>query len=70
MKGRETITGMACGLTNYVRGVVFYEVSEFRDVATVDDPTCLCGLVELFLNFCTELVCGAGLPVRSPVEGV
>ena len=59
-----------CGLTNDVRGIVLYYVSDFRNVAAVDDPTGLRGLVKLLSDFCTEFVCGAGSPVWSPMEGI
>jgi len=67
---REVVSGTRCALTDDVRGIVFDDVSEFRYVATIHDPTGLCGLVEPFLDFCTEFICGAGSPVRPPMEGI
>ena len=57
-------------LTYDVRGIVLYEVSKFRGVATVNDPTSVRSLVKLCLDFVTELICGTGLPVRPPMEGI
>ena len=57
-------------LTDDVCGVVPYEGSEFREVATVDDPTGLCGIVKPFLDFCTKFLCRAGSPVWPPVKGI
>ena len=69
VKGRNR-PGEIGELTNDVRSVVLYEVSDFRGVAAVDDPAGLCRLIESFLDFCAEFVCGAGLPVRLPMEGI
>lgn len=70
IKERETISGATRGLTDDVRGFGFREVSDLREVATVDDPTGLCSVVKLFLNLRTKFVCGAGLPVGPPVENI
>jgi len=59
-----------CRLTDDIRGIVLDDVPDFRDVAAVDDLTGFCGLVEFLLDFCTEFVCGAGSPIRSPMEGI
>ena len=58
------------GLTDDVRGIVLHDVSKFRDAATVDNPTGLRGLVKLYLDFGTKLICRAGSPVRFPMEGI
>ena len=58
------------GLTDDVCGVVPHEGSKFHEVATVDDPTGLRGLVEFFLDLRAEFLCGAGSPVWPPVEGI
>lgn len=56
--------------TDDIRGIILDEVSNFGGVTAIDDPTGLCGLVELFLDFRTEFVCGAGSPVWSPMEDI
>ena len=62
--------GTGCAHTDDICGIVFDEVSNFRRIAAIHDPTGLCGLVEPFLDFRTEFVCGACSPVRSPMEGI
>ena len=69
-RGRRRLLERMCGLTDDVRSIVLHDVADFRDVAAIYDPTGLCGLVELFLDFHTKLVCGAGSPVRSPMDGI
>lgn len=56
--------------TDDVRGIVLDEISNFRGVATINNPTGLCRLVEPFLDFRTEFVRGAGSPAWSPMEGI
>ena len=55
------------GLTDDIRSIILNYASKFRGVAAVDDPTGLCGLIELCLDFRTEFICGAGSPVLSPM---
>jgi len=66
----EVVLGTSCALTDDVRGITPDKVPKFRDVAAIHHPTSLCGLVKPFSDFRTEFVCGAGSPVRPPVEGI
>jgi len=67
---RKRVPEKICGLTDDIRSIVLYEVSNFRGIAPVDYPTGLRHLVELLLDFRTEFVCGAGPPVRTPMNGI
>ena len=70
MNEQETAPRASCALTDDIRRIIFEDVSGFRHVTAIHDPTGLCGLVEPFLDFCAEFVCGARSPVRPPMEGV
>lgn len=70
VKDGKYILGRTRELTYDVCGIVLDEVPEFRDVTAIYDPTGLCGLVELHSDFSAEFICGAGSPVRSPMEGI
>ena len=69
-EGTEMRSRRACTLTDDVRGIVLDEGPDLRGVATIDDPTGLCVLVEPFLDFRAEFICGTGPPVRFPMEGI
>ena len=69
-EGTEMRSRRACTLTDDVRGIVLDEGPDLRGVATIDDPTGLCVLIEPFLDFRAEFVCGTGSPVRFPMEGI
>ena len=69
-QGEENISQREYVLTDDVCGIFLDEVRKCRVAGTIHDPTGLCGLIELRSNFWVKFVCGAGLPVRSPIEGI